>query len=165
MNSTLPTNNIIIRPAVETDIPVILEMIKGLAEFEKLLDNVKASEENLMQYIFGADKFVSVWIAECDNIVAGHLIYFRNFSTFLANPGLYIEELYVKPEFRGKGIGKRLLQKAIEISKGKNYGRVEWAVLDWNEGAIEFYKSMRATPMDDWKIFRISKDKFDDLIA
>jgi len=165
MNSTSSTEKIIIRPAVQTDIPIILDMIKGLAEFEKLLDNVKASEENLMKYIFGVDKFVHVWIAEFDNIVAGHLIYFRNFSTFLADPGLYIEELYVKSEFRGKGIGKRLLQKAIEIAKVKNYGRVEWAVLDWNEHAIEFYKSMLAIPMDDWKIFRISEDKFDELIT
>ena len=140
-------------------------MIKGLAEYERLLDNVKASEENLRKHIFGSDKFVYVWIAEFDTIAAGHLIYFRNFSTFLANPGLYIEELYVKPEFRTKGIGKRLLQKAIEIALGNKYGRVEWAVLDWNEKAIEFYKSMQAIPMDDWKIFRISADKFEDILT
>ncbi|MFC2103635.1 GNAT family N-acetyltransferase [Bacteroidota bacterium] len=163
MSSKLSTENIRIRKAGENDIPVILQMINGLADYENLSNEVTATESNLRRFILGDDKFVDVWLAEFKTNVAGHVICFRNFSTFLARPGLYIEELYVKPEYRGNGIGKLLLLKVIDIAREKNYGRVEWAVLDWNEPAIEFYKSMQAIPMDDWKIFRITEDIFDKL--
>lgn len=151
----------VIRKSKIDDIPVILQMIKGLAEYEKLLNEVTATEEELRNYIFGDDKFVDVWLAEYNNEVAGHAIFFRNFSTFLAKPGLYIEELYVKPKFRGKGIGKNLMQKVIDIARDNKYGRVEWAVLDWNKSAIDFYRAIGAIPMDDWTVFRLTEDKFD----
>jgi GNAT superfamily N-acetyltransferase len=159
----LQTEKLIIRQSTIEDIPAILEMINGLADYENLRNEVTATEENLAHFIFGEEKFVDVWLAEFNDEVAGHVICFKNFSTFLSRPGIYIEELYVKPEFRGKGIGKKLLLKVIGIAREKNYGRVEWAVLDWNVSAIEFYKSMKALPMDEWKVFRITEDKFGEL--
>lgn len=153
-------SNITIRRAVENDIPSILQMINELAEFEKLSNEVKAAEENLREYIFGKDKFLIVWIAEINKTTAGHLISFRNFSTFLTRPGLYIEELYVKPEFRSKGVGKQLMLTGLEFAQKNNFGRVEWAVLDWNDRAINFYKSLNAEELSDWKIFRIPADRF-----
>ena len=160
MSSKNLTDNIIIRHSTPNDIPDILNMIKGLAEYEKLADEVRATENNLEKYIFGKEKFVDAWLAEFNNEIAGHVIFFHNFSTFLSKPGLYIEELYVKPEFRNKGIGKKLLMKVIEIAKADNCGRVEWAVLDWNKPAIEFYKSMKALAMDEWTVFRLTEDNF-----
>ncbi len=161
MHSDILNKNLTIRESTQDDIPDILEMIKGLADYEKLSNEVKATEDNLKKYIFGDEKFVEVWIAEFDNEISGHVIFFQNFSTFLSKPGLYIEELYVKPEFRNKGIGEKLLIRVIEIAKEKNYGRVEWAVLNWNEQAIKFYKSMQAKAMDEWTVFRLTEDNFD----
>lgn len=151
---------LVIRRAEKSDIPEILMMIKELAEYEKLLHEVVTTEEHLEEVIFGEQKFVEVLIAEFDDVLVGQTIFFQNFSTFVGRPGLYIEDLYVKPEFRGKGIGKALLNEVIKLAKQRNCGRVEWVVLDWNKPAIDFYKSIGAKPLDEWTIFRLTEDKF-----
>lgn len=154
------TENLKIRRAEKSDIPNILMMIKELAEYEKLLHEVVTTEEHLEKVIFGEQKFVEVLISELDGVLAGQTIFFHNFSTFVGRPGLYIEDLYVRPEFRGKGIGKALLNEVIKLAKQRNCGRVEWVVLDWNKPAIDFYKSIGAKPLDEWTIFRLTEDNF-----
>lgn len=154
------TENLLIRKAEPGDIPVIINLIKELAEFEKLSHLVTDSEEGLRESLFGKEKFVEVYLAEYDGNIAGQALFFKNYSTFLGKPGIYLEDLYVKPEFRGKGIGKALLMKVISIAKERNYGRVEWSVLDWNKPAIDFYNSIGAVMLDEWKIFRLTSDKF-----
>jgi GNAT superfamily N-acetyltransferase len=149
-----------IRIAKEKDIPQILAMIKELAEFEKLLDNVKTTEQNLKDAIFGKEKFVNVLIAEIDGKICGQTIFFKNFSTFAGKPGYYIEDLYVKPEFRGKGIGKKLLNSVVKKARKNNFGRVEWVVLNWNKTAIDFYKNRGASPLNEWIIFRLEENNF-----
>ncbi len=156
----MSTEKLIIRRAEKSDIPNILMMIKELAEYEKLLHEVVTTEEHLEKVIFGPQKFVEVLIAELNGALAGQTIFFHNFSTFVGRPGLYIEDLYVRPEFRGKGIGKALLNEVIKLAKDRNCGRVEWVVLDWNQPAIEFYKSIGAKPLNEWTIFRLTEDKF-----
>jgi GNAT superfamily N-acetyltransferase len=153
-------NKIFIRTANENDVPAIFALIKELAEFEKLSDQINTNEDELRRTLFGENKFVEILLAEYDDEVVGQALFFKNFSTFLGKPGIYLEDLYVKPEMRGKGIGKALLDKIISIAKERNYGRVEWSVLDWNEPAIEFYKKIGANPLDEWKIFRLTSDKF-----
>jgi GNAT superfamily N-acetyltransferase len=152
--------NLIIRDARIDDIPNILAMIKELAEFEKLLHKVETTEEHLNKVIFSEEKFVEVIIAEYEDKICGQSIFFKNFSTFVGKPGYYIEDLYVKPEYRGKGIGKALLDEVIRRAKKNNFGRVEWVVLDWNSTAIEFYKNRGAFPLNEWIIFRLEEDKF-----
>jgi GNAT superfamily N-acetyltransferase len=152
--------NIKIRKAELKDVSIILNMIKELAEYEKLLDKVTATEDKLMNTIFGKDKFVEVWLAEINDEPVGQVLFFRNFSTFLAKPGYYIEDIYVRPQFRGKGIGKKLLNKVIDLAAEKNYGRIEWCVLNWNEPAIEFYRKIGAVSMDEWMTFRLTEENF-----
>ena len=151
---------LIIRKAEEKDIPNIISLIKELAEYEKLLQMVVITEENLQKVLFGENKFVEVLLAEYDGVLAGQALFFNNFSTFVGKPGIYLEDLYVKPEFRSKGIGKTLLMKIISMAKERDYGRVEWCVLDWNKPAIDFYKSIGAIELEEWKIFRLTSDKF-----
>jgi GNAT superfamily N-acetyltransferase len=149
-----------IRSAVESDIPLILLFINELAEYEKLLHQVKVTEELLRESLFGAKRFVEVLIAKYNGEPAGQALFFHNFSTFIGRPGIYLEDLYVRPHLRGNGIGKALLQSLINIAKERNCGRVEWAVLDWNKPSINFYKSIGANPMNEWIIFRLTEDKF-----
>lgn len=149
-----------IRKAEKSDIPNILKLIKELAEYEKLLHEVVTTEKHLEEVVFGEKKFVEVLIAEYDEKLAGQTIFFHNFSTFVGRPGLYIEDLYVRPQFRGKGIGKALLNEVIKLAKERNCGRVEWVVLDWNQPAIDFYKSIGAKAMNEWTVFRLTEDKF-----
>ena len=151
--------NLIIKKAKVKDVPLILSLIKELAEYEKLTHEVVASEKDLSRNLFGSKKFAEVLLAYYDNEPAGMALFFHNYSTFEGKPGIYLEDLYVKPEFRGKGIGKSLLLKLISIANKRKCGRVEWAVLDWNQPAIDFYKKLGAEPMDSWKIFRLTKDK------
>jgi len=153
-------NKILIRSASEKDVPAIFSLIKELAEYEKLSDQVVTTEDELKKVLFGENNFVEILIAEYDGQIAGQALFFKNFSTFLGKPGIYLEDLYVKPEMRSKGIGKALLDKLISLAKERNYGRVEWSVLDWNESAIEFYKKIGAKPLNDWTIFRLTSDKF-----
>lgn len=153
-------NKILIRAAKEEDTPAIFSLIKELAEFEKLSAQIETAENELHQTLFGENKFVEILIAEYDKKIVGQAIFLKNFSTFLGKPGIYLEDLYVKPEMRGKGIGRALLDKIILLAKERNYGRVEWSVLDWNTSAIEFYKKIGARPMEDWTVFRLTSDKF-----
>jgi len=153
-------NKFLIRTANENDVPAIFALIKELAEFEKLADQINTTENELRKTLFGEDRFVEILLAEFNGEIVGQALFFKNFSTFLGKPGIYLEDLYVKPEMRGKGIGKMLLDKIISIAKERNYGRVEWSVLDWNETAIDFYKKIGAKPLDDWTIFRLTSDKF-----
>jgi GNAT superfamily N-acetyltransferase len=157
------SEKVVIRKARPDDIPLVLEMIKELAEYEKLLEKVVATEESLKDSIFGNEQIVEVWLAEVDDIVAGHVFFFRNFSTFLAKPGLYIEDIYVKPQFRNKGFGKKLLLKVVEIAHKNNYGRVEWSVLDWNKSAIKFYEKLGAVAMNGWSVFRLTSNEIERL--
>ena len=152
--------NIKIRKAELKDVKIILKLIKELAEYEKLGDKVTATEDKLISTIFGKDKFVEVWLAEIKDDPAGQVLFFRNYSTFLAKPGLYIEDIYVRPQFRGKGVGKKLLSKVVDLAAEKDYGRVEWCVLNWNKPAIDFYKKMGAVSMDDWMTFRLAEEDF-----
>ena len=152
--------NIKLRDATVEDVPLIFDFIKELAVYEKLIDQVKTTEESLKESLFGSQKYAEAIIAEFDEKPAGQALFFHNFSTFLGRPGIYLEDLYVRPAFRGKGIGKALLLRIIEIAKERKCGRVEWAVLDWNEPAINFYKSLGAIPMEEWTIFRLTENKF-----
>lgn len=154
---------IVIRKADVNDAALILSFIRELAEYEKLADAVKASEDLIFKNIL-TNKYAEVVIAEYNGEPAGQALFFHNFSTFLGKPGIYLEDLYVKPNLRGKGIGKALLVYLVNLAKERDCGRVEWAVLDWNTPAIDFYKNMGAVLMEDWKIFRLTEDKFETII-
>ncbi len=153
-----PTSTIAIRPATERDVPLILSFIRQLAEYERLLDAVKATEEALRGTLFGPKPVWEVLIAEDNGTPVGFALFFQNYSTFLAQAGLYLEDLFVIPSARGKGIGKLLLERLAQLAIERGYGRVEWAVLDWNAPAIGFYRRLGAVPMQDWTIFRLSGD-------
>jgi GNAT superfamily N-acetyltransferase len=152
-----------IRQATETDIPLILQFIRDLAEYEKLAHLVVATEAKLRDTLFGSTPFAEVLIAEEDGTAAGFALFFHNYSTFCAQPGIYLEDLFVKPEYRGRGYGKALLTRLAQIARERKCGRVEWIVLDWNEPSIAFYKSLGAEVMDEWHTFRLAGDAFDKL--
>lgn len=154
-----------IRRARLDDTPLILQMIRELAEFEQLLDEVVADEETLRRSLFFDAKGPEVLIAEEKNRPVGFAIFFHNFSTFLGKKGIYIEDLYVRPECRGKGCGEVLLKEICRLAKERNCGRVEWWVLDWNERAINFYKKIGAVPMSEWTVFRMTEEAIDRLIS
>lgn len=149
-----------IRPAAPDDIPLILEFIRGLAEYEKLLDYVETTPERLRASLFpaGGAPVAHCVIGSIDGVAAGFALYFFNFSTFLGRPGLYLEDLYVTPEFRGHGLGKALLVHLARLANARGCGRMEWAVLDWNEPAIQFYRKLGAQPMDEWTVFRLTDE-------
>lgn len=156
--------NLIIRNAKRSDVPIIFALIKELAEYEKLLSEVSATEKILEENLFGNKKYAEVLIAEYNGEIAGQALFFHNFSTFLGKPGIYLEDIYVRPQFRKKGIGKSLLLEVVKTAKERNCGRVEWAVLDWNEPSINFYKSLGAFPMEGWTIFRMTQKEIDNLV-
>ncbi len=145
-----------LRTAAESDIPLIHRFIRELAEYEKLAHECVADEESLRETLFGARAYAEVIIAEEDGEPAGFALFFHNYSTFRAKPGIYLEDLYVRPEMRGRGVGKALLMRLVELAKERNCGRVEWAVLDWNQDAIRFYESIGAKPQDEWTVYRIT---------
>lgn len=147
----------IIRKAEAKDIATIFDLIKKLAVYEKLENDVITSEKELCENIFNKN-FAKVLIAEEDEKPVGFALYFYNFSTFVGKPGIYLEDLFVEPEFRGKGYGKALLIELSKIAEAENCGRFEWSVLDWNTPSIEFYKSLGAKPMDEWTVFRLDKE-------
>jgi GNAT superfamily N-acetyltransferase len=150
------SKNLIIRPAIPTDVPVILFFIRELAEYERLAHEVVGNEAELAKWLFGEHPVARVLIAEYQGEPAGFALFFLNFSTFLAKPGIFLEDLFVRPAVRGKGIGKALLKELVKTAAQEGYGRVEWAVLDWNTQAIDFYRSLGASPMSDWTIFRLN---------
>jgi len=157
------SSSIHIQPAAEKDIPLILRFIKELAEYERLSSQCVATEALLRDALFGQKKFAEVVIAYYDKEPAGFAIFFHNFSTFLSRPGIYLEDLFIFPHLRKKGIGKALLIHLARIAKERNCGRFEWAVLDWNEPSIAFYKKLGAVPLDDWRIFRLTGNALDSL--
>jgi GNAT superfamily N-acetyltransferase len=151
-----PSLDVRIVPATEKDTPVILSLIKGLAEYERLAHEVEATEEGIHESLFGDWPAAEVALAYVGSDVAGFALFFHNFSTFLGRHGLYLEDLFVVPEWRGKGVGKQLLAHIASIAESRNCGRMEWAVLDWNESAIAFYRRMGAHVLDDWRICRLT---------
>ncbi len=147
-----------IRPACLEDVPVILELIRDLATYERAPNEVTATEERLVEVLFGARPAAEVLLAFERESPVGFAVYFYNFSTWLGRPGLYLEDLFVKPEKRGKGYGRALLVELAKIARDRGCGRMEWAVLDWNEPAIKFYRALGAKPMDEWTVFRLTRD-------
>ena len=155
-------DNFKLRFANEKDIPLILQFIKELADYEKLLHEVVATEEILMDSLF-KQKSAEVVIGEYENKPVSFALFFHNFSTFLGRPGIYLEDLYVKPEMRGKGIGKLMLSFLGKLAIERGCGRLEWWCLDWNKPSIEFYKNMGAIPMDEWTVYRVCDEVLIDL--
>ncbi len=153
----------IIKPATINDVPLILKMIKELAEYEKMLHEVVATEEILRETLFGEHSNAEVIVGYYEVQPVAFALFFHNFSTFLGRPGIYLEDLYVNPEMRGKGFGKQMLSYLAKLAKEKKCGRLEWWVLDWNKSAINFYKSIGAKPMDEWTVFRVDGEVLDGL--
>ena len=149
----MSTNNF--RYAQPSDVSLILEFIKGLAEYENMMDDVIATEELLKEWIFEKEKAEVIFVMEDDTEV-GFALFFHNFSTFLGRAGIYLEDLYVKPEYRHKGYGKALLKKLAQIAVERGCGRLKWSCLDWNKPSIDFYLSMGAVPMDEWTVYRLT---------
>jgi GNAT superfamily N-acetyltransferase len=145
-----------IRPATPQDIPLLLAFIRELAAYEKLADEVVATEDDLHLALFGERPVIEAVIASKDNEPVAYALFFPTFSTFLGKPGLYLEDLYVRPAARGFGVGRKLLEHLAHITVQRGWGRLEWSVLDWNEPAIGFYKKLGATAMDEWTIFRLT---------
>ena len=154
-----------IRRASPTDVPLILELIRGLAEYERLAHEVTATEAGLRQALFDASPGAEVVIAESGGEPVGFALFFHNFSTFVGKRGLYLEDLFVKPAWRGKGVGRQLLAHLARLAVERDCGRLEWAVLDWNEPAIRFYRGLGAQPMHDWTVFRVAGDALHQLAA
>ncbi|HEV2890649.1 MAG TPA: GNAT family N-acetyltransferase [Frankiaceae bacterium] len=144
-----------IRPAVEGDVAAILSLIRELALYERSPESVVATEDGLRAALFGPSPAVFCHVAEADGEVVGFALWFLNFSTWLGQHGLYLEDLFVRPSHRGTGLGKALLETLVGIARERGYGRVEWVVLDWNEPAHAFYRSLGAEPMDDWTVWRL----------
>jgi GNAT superfamily N-acetyltransferase len=148
-----------LRPATASDVRVILELIRGLAEYERMSDQVRATEDGLRATLFppdGQTPFARCVLGEVEGVTAGFALYFFNYSTFLGRPGLYLEDLFVRPELRGRGLGKALLLHLAAVANEKGCGRMEWAVLDWNAPAIAFYESLGAQRMPEWQLCRLS---------
>lgn len=150
------------RFATEADVPLILQFIRDLAAYEKMLDQVVADEALLRQQLFEKQQAEVIFALE-DGKEAGFALFFHNFSTFLGRSGLYLEDLFVLPEHRGKGYGKGLLAKLASIAVERGYGRMEWSCLDWNRPSIDFYKSLEAVPMDEWTVYRLTGDTLHEL--
>lgn len=148
---------ILFRDADEKDVPLILCFIKELAEYEKMLDEVVATEDLLREWIFEKKKAEVIFALE-DGKEVGFALFFHNFSTFLGRAGIYLEDLYVKQEYRGKGYGKALLSKLAQLAVSRGCGRLEWSCLDWNKPSIDFYLSLGAEPMEDWTVYRLTGD-------
>jgi GNAT superfamily N-acetyltransferase len=154
-----------IRPAIESDTALIVQLIRELAEYEHLASEMVATEQLIRTHLFGPAPAAHALIASLDNQPVGFALCFQNFSTFLGRPGIYLEDLFVRPAARGKGVGNALLLEVARVAKKIDAGRLEWSVLDWNEPAIGFYKKLGAVPMDQWTIFRVTGKALDDLAA
>jgi GNAT superfamily N-acetyltransferase len=145
-----------IRPAIPEDTKTIARLIRALAEYEKLAHEVSLDEARLHEHLFGSRPFAEVLLAEAKGSVVGFALFFHNYSTFVGRPGIYLEDLFVEPEHRGQGHGKALLVELARLAVERGCGRLEWAVLDWNEPAIQFYRSLGAVPMDAWQTYRLT---------
>ena len=163
--STLSSNRLSIVPATSNDLPLILALIKELAEYERLAHEVVATEEVLSETLFGERPYAEVVLAYYDGEPVGYALYFHSYSTFLGRPGLYLEDLFVRPAVRGKGIGKALLAFVAHVASERTCGRLEWSVLNWNEPAIGFYRSLGAKPMDTWTVYRMTNEPLAELAS
>jgi GNAT superfamily N-acetyltransferase len=151
-----PAVNLVLRSATATDVPLILAFIRDLASYEQLMSDCHANEERVRATLFAEKPSAECLLAFADGEPAGFAVHFTNYSTFLAKSGLYLEDLYVKPSYRKRGIGRALFLHLAKLANDRGCGRFEWTVLDWNEPAIEFYQSMGARMMDEWRIFRLT---------
>ncbi len=154
----MKTENFAIRLATAADVPIILELIRALATYERAPNDVTATEDGLSKVLFGEKPAAEVLLAFENETAVGFAVFFHNFSTWLGRPGLYLEDLFVRPEDRGKGYGRALLIHLAKIARDRGCGRMEWAVLDWNEPAIQFYRKLGGKPMDEWTVFRLTRD-------
>jgi GNAT superfamily N-acetyltransferase len=152
-----------IRVASEDDVPLILALIRELAEYERLSHEVVATEETLRDSLFGERRVAETLLAYLGDDPAGFALFFHSFSTFLGRPGIYLEDLYVRPEFRSAGVGRTLLMRIAGLAKERGCGRLEWAVLDWNEPAISFYKRIGASPVSGWTVYRLTGEALEEL--
>ncbi len=157
------TPNFKIRPARVEDVPLILSLIRELADYEHLSGEVAATEADLRRTLFGERPYAETLIGELDGAAVGFALFFHNYSTFLAKPGIYLEDLYIKPAYRGKGFGSRMLAYIAALAGERNCGRFEWSVLDWNAPAIRTYEKLGAAPMKDWILYRLSGKALDKL--
>ena len=163
MNSMNDTK-IEIKPATVADVPLILSLIKDLAAYEKLSHEVVATESILHESLFGEKPYAEVVIGYYDSIAAGYVLFFHNFSTFTGRPGVYIEDIFVKEDYRGNGLGRALFLYVVGLAKDRNCKRLEYSVLTWNEPALNFYKQFGAQRLDDWRLYRIGGDSLNDLV-
>ena len=154
----MSTPTVQIREATISDVPIILQLIRDLATYERAPNDVVATEQGLREVLFGEQPAAKVVLIFEGEEAVGFAVYFFNFSTWLGRPGLYLEDLFVKPETRGRGYGRALLIHLAKIARDHGCGRMEWAVLDWNEPAIQFYRKLGATPLEDWTVFRLTQD-------
>ena len=154
-----------VREASAEDVPLILTLIGELAEYERLSHEVVATEDSLQEWLFGEKPVAEVLIAELGPEAAGFALFFHSFSTFLGSPGIYLEDLYVRPAFRGRGMGKAMLVHLAKLAKRRRCKRLEWSVLDWNHPSIRFYESLGAVAMDDWTVHRVTGEALDRLAA
>jgi GNAT superfamily N-acetyltransferase len=150
-----------IRPATPDDTPIICKLIRALAEYERLEKEAVFNEQEVREHLFGAKPYAEVLLAEEAGAVVGFALFFHNFSTFLGKPGIYLEDLFVLPEKRGKGHGKALLHALARLANERGCGRLEWAVLNWNEPAIRFYQSLGAVPMKEWTVYRLTGESLE----
>ncbi|MBW4571805.1 MAG: GNAT family N-acetyltransferase [Tolypothrix carrinoi HA7290-LM1] len=156
-------NDLNLRFAEPADCTVLFELIQALAEYEKLSHAVTGNAQSLKEHLFGSNKYIEAILAEYAGQAVGFALFFHNYSTFLTKPGIYLEDLFVLPKYRRKGIAKALLTKLAQIAVQRNCGRLEWSVLDWNEPAIAFYRSMGASILDDWRICRVTEEALNKL--
>ncbi|MEX2400732.1 MAG: GNAT family N-acetyltransferase [Rhodothermales bacterium] len=154
-----------LRFADPDDVPLILRFIEGLADFERLSDECVATEDGLRKTLFGEDRYAEVVLGYYESIPVGFALFFHTYSTFLARPGIYLEDLFILPEWRGRGYGRTLLAFLAKLAVERDCGRLEWAVLDWNEDAVRFYRRLGAKPLDEWTTFRLAGGALRDLAS
>jgi GNAT superfamily N-acetyltransferase len=165
MSQSAPASRIEIRRATAEDVPLLAAFIRELAAYERLAHAATATEDSLRQHLFGPRPAAEAIIAELDGRPVGYAIYFTNFSSFTGRPGIYLEDVYVQPSSRGRGIGKRMLVHVAQLAVERGCARFEWAVLDWNEPSIEFYTSLGAQAMSDWTVYRLTGDALEKLAS
>lgn len=152
-----------IRPATPADVPLLLDLIRELAEYERLAHEARGRAEDLEAHLFGPRPYAEALVAEADGRPAGFALFFHNYSTFHCRPGLYLEDLFVRPAFRGRGLGRRLMAHLARLAVERGCARFEWSVLDWNEPAIRFYQAMGASVLPDWRICRVTGEALEQL--